>query len=773
MTATTKVDVLFVQDSLRSISSPIGFSVDTLNALKNTVRKITGCGKTVGYANLVQKQMPKGKKPCKKDIAGCEKYFTHLLKRREPEFVIPLGSTVTKYLTGKSRFKEWAGRKLTVGEYKVIPIYHPENSKTSKQRQREYETYLANIVHQVDESRIVTKTDYKLIMDPEKIADTLYWLAGKNDVLQSFDYETTGIDPHDNLPVCLSISYTPHQAFCLYFFDIDEYRSKRTNSKLTDDIKSAIKYWLQSSVPKIAQNAKFESKWSVVHFGSEPNNIVLDTKQINHLINEDVSSRLTDLAYQYTDMGGYDTKMQEWLDEGHEHWEAEPNFMLPYSAGDSDCTRQIAVKQLKEMDDIKWLYNNIVHPAMVCLSRVELRGMKVDYERVYQVKTLLEKSIKKIQNAIANEKEVIRTLNHFKKKNKKLEAINLNSTPQMQWLLYTELKLPMYNQSKKTGLPSTDAGTLELLKDKHHIVKKIVQLRSYTYQLTDLQQLIDKRRKHDDTIYSDLVQDYVVTGRLASRNPNLQNIKGSTDEEPSYVKECFISRYKKGLLLQADYKQLELRLMGSESREPLFIKAFEEEADLHQLTADDLNVSRTFAKRINFGSAYGITEHGLCKQLGVTVKEAKIMLENYWNVYTSLKQWMKKNQHECYNQLYVNNRFGRIRHLSDIISNKWWLRESAERQSSNFKIQSLGADINMWVMVQIDKYLMESGMKSMVVGQIHDSVLVDVHPSEIDKVKDTMYKIMEDKTWDLFTFLTIPLKIDIETGDRWSNLTKE
>lgn len=783
------MDVMFVQDAPRN-HEDIGYDTGTLQEFRRSFRKVMSARK-VAFVNLVNVILPEDKHPIKKDVQGCSQFFMSVLDKAKPEYIVALGSQVFQVLTGKSRFSDWVGRVINIDKWKVIPMYHPDYAAKSKQREREYQTQVHNVMTILagseEEKDVVS---YKLVEDPDKIVETLDWLMhDMADLVQAFDYETTHLDPDKGVPVCLSISWEHGKSVCLYFFDIDEWEERRTNSRLTPEIRTRIKMWMLSSVKKTAQNAKFEIKWTKKHFMVEPRNIVGDTKQMQHLVNENVQNRLTDLAYQHTDMGGYDTPMQEFLDDGNEHWQAPPKFMLPYAAGDADCTRRVYVKLRNKIQELglTWLEQNIVLPAVTTLARIEHRGMQVDWKTVNRVRTYLQGAIATLQIEINGMPEVKRTVAKFHEKNKKLIELNLSSSPQIQYLLYTVLKMPTIRTSKKSGQPSTDAKVLDELKDMHPVINKIVKMRSLIYQLGDLD-TIEKRRREDGTVYSDLIQDYVVTGRLSSRDPNLQNIKGDTDEDPSYVKQCFVSRFgKSGNLKQADFSQLELRLVGSESHSEKLFVAFRDGIDLHSMTGADVagiplqeflahldkyKPERITGKRINFGTVYGITEHGLAVQLKCSKKEALDKLNRYWDANPEIRQWMKANEREAIENLEVHNRFGRIRHIPEVTSDKWWVRDSALRTASNFKIQSLGADICMWVMVELDNALVERKMKSCVIGQIHDSVLVDVYKSEENAVNELMVEIMEKRTTRLFSFINIPLKIDIESGETWSILKK-
>lgn len=786
----TRTDILVIQECFKKESTnninARGYKLETLLQLKNTFKSLR---KKMYFVNLVNYYIEDNKKPTKIQIKKCIPFCKWIIKKSKPEFVVLLGSTTYNSLIGTSKFKSWVGRMVKKDGVKYIPIYHPDYAIKSKVRQREYNSQIKNAVVQISRGEKKIKIgNYELITNEKKICEKLKELSNSKSI-QSFDYETTSIIPENGVPICLSISDKIGRAYVLYFFDIDEWKNYGVNKKLTDNIKNSIRMWMKSSVQKVAQQAKFEIKWTIRHFNCEPNNIINDTKQLQHLIDENTQDRLTDLAYQYTNMGGYDSEMQKFLDDGHEHWQCEPDKLLKYAGGDADVTLRVHYEQQKLLKDNKkilWLKDNIIIPLVYTLARIENRGIKLNWDSVNIVYNILNNEIDGIKNKLNNNKHIKNTLHVFLKNNKRLKEVNFNSSPQMKHLLYKELRLPVIKRSKKTGEPSTDSKTLDKLKDKSDIVNYIVKMRSYNYQLNDLETILNKVRK-DYTVFSDLIQEFVVTGRISSRNPNLQNIRGGTDDEPSLIKRCFCSRFSGGILLQADYRQLELRLVGSESNEIKFINAFKNNVDMHDLTATEIfdidmdeyvmnkekyKPCRTYAKRINFGTVYGITEHGLSEQIGCTIPEAKEKLEKYWNVYSSIKKWTRNNEKEAVKKLYVTNKFGRIRHLPEVLDNRWWIKESALRQASNFKIQSLGADITNWSVINIDKMLINLKLKSCVIGQIHDSVLVDMHPDEKQIVIDVVNNIMVNRANNFFSFLRIPLSIDIEIGENWNDMEK-
>jgi DNA polymerase I-like protein with 3'-5' exonuclease and polymerase domains len=763
------------------------------NEYNHVVQVVRSCNKKYLVLPLTQKSGCDT--PTKAVLDNCNSMFYASLDKCNAKLIITVGRPAFVRIVQGINYADWAGRSITHKienkKYSIIPVFASSSGKTDKKKGREVIAQLSNlecILNGKNDTTLANKK-YALITEEKDIIDYLEFVSSINKP-QAFDWETTHLDPHKGTIVCMNHSIDKDVAACLYFFDIDEWRSRKTSSKQTPFLKLAFRKWLLSNVPKVAHHAKFEIKHSSVCFGVEPNNIIACTKQMFHVIKEDEQTGLKDLAYRYSNMGGYDAPMQKFLDSGHEHWEASPEMMRVYGCGDADATLQVYNNLNPKLDFIlgmRWLYDNIVLPATYTLARMELRGMKVNKTTATNVQKYIEDTINTINYRIKAYPEVKETEAHFRLKDKKYAGLNLGSHRQVKYLLYTACRCPVINTSKKSGEPSTDADTLEELKHRHPVISDIVQMRSLSYQLTDLQGVLANIRS-DSTTYSNLIQDYVVTGRLSSRDPNLQNIKGENEEERSFVKECFISRYgDAGCLLQADYSQLELNFIANESKEPSWIDAFYKNWDMHALTASKVyNIpietimgdkekykpQRTVGKRLNFGTVYGITEHGLSKQLKCSVPEAKDYLDMYWQQYPTIAEWMRSNVKFAKKYKFVQSRSGRVRHLPNIDSTQWWLRDGAERQASNFRIQCLGADVTMFACVNIDQRFEKAYLRSKVIGQIHDSILVDVYPTEQKQVIEIMRDVMVNLVTKTFNITNIQIKIDIETGNTWSNMKK-
>lgn len=799
-------DVLILQDFRRSRSHN-GFTNESLQMLSSATRNTNYKTKLMSLCEIYA---GKEEKIPQAHVEYCYNVLvSKLINTIQPRVVVTLGATALKIVLGKDKkITKWAGMSTERDGISYLPIYNPEHVLAVKSKERSFKSHVLNIeglMKPNDDNGV----EYTAYYTEEEIVDRLNELC-ECGLTKSFDYETTGLIPYARRKkasnvreevVCISIAWAKGKADMFYFFDLHKYMWSLKNNKpyktlLTPKIRKAVAKWLSSDCDKVCQNAKFEIKWSQTYFGCTPVNLKWDTKQIAHLIDEEMETRLTNLAHVYTDMGGYDSEMTEFLSvDGNEHWMMSPDKMLKYSAGDSDCTLRIFKKQISMKEfTAKRLYHVIVRPTYRALANVENRGMKVDIP-------LLEKYAEEVNDFTKNTldelhetpfiEKLLKKINKDPKK--KVKEFNINSSVQMKVLLYSILKLPVLERSKKTKEPSTKQQVLEKLMEKTDdpTLRKIMDFRSLSYQKTTIDQILDKCDRDTGTVFSDLVQDFVVTGRLSSRNPNLQNLTNKTNS-PIQIKKAFVSRWgEDGLIGQADYKQLELRLVGSEAEEPLFIKAFEDGIDMHSLTAsivykipideimkycDDKSHEyyrfRRAGKSINFGTVYGITEHGLSDQMGVSVNEAKHVLNEYWNSYSGIASWVANNEKYVKKNLKIYSSLGRVRHLPNVNSSRWWESEPALRQASNFRIQSLGADICNWTMSTIDEILIAREMDTCVIGQIHDSVLLDIRKKELNEVIEIVKYVSEIKSMKLFNFLKIPLKVDVEVGPNWFELKK-
>lgn len=403
-------------------------------------------------------------------------------------------------------------------------------------------------------------------------------------------------------------------------------------------------------------------------------------------------------------------------------------------------------QKLKE-DGLYDLYSTLEHPLLNILFDMEQSGFKVDKQKVYQLSEVY-------QNEISILKDQIITLAG--------EDFNLNSPKQLGEILFDKLKLPQY---KKNG--STSVEVLEKIRNYHPIVDKILRYRKIvklegTY-LAEFKRLLD----NNNLIHTEFKQALTSTGRLSSVEPNLQNLP-IRDEEGKNLRALFISRFENGSIISADYSQIELRLLAHYSADPKLVDAYNKNLDIHSATASDIfgvdindvtELQRRQAKAINFGIIYGMSEFGLGQTLNIRSTEAKIFIEKYFETYPYVKKYMLDAVEKVKQTGFASTLFGRKRKILEINSPNYSERQFAERASMNMPLQGSASDLIKKAMISVYNALKSQNLKSKLVLQIHDELIVDCYPGEEEKVKHILKTCMENAMQ-----LSVPLVVVVSVG---------
>jgi len=348
---------------------------------------------------------------------------------------------------------------------------------------------------------------------------------------------------------------------------------------------------------------------------------------------------------------------------------------------------------------------------------------------------------------------------------------NINSTQQLAGVLFEELKLAK-NKRTKTGY-STDSTVLEDLRGTHPIVdllleyRQLVKLKS-TYVDT-LPLLINEKTGRVHTSYN---QTVAATGRLSSSDPNLQNIPIRTDIG-RMVRRAFIAQGNK-VLLSADYSQIELRILAHFSHDPALLAAFRADEDIHAATAaavygvplaEVTKDMRRVAKTINFGVAYGVSGYGLAQNTGLPQTEATRLIEEYFARYPGIKTYVEETQRQAHRDGYVSTLLGRRRYLPELKAQNRVLVSSGERMAINMPIQGTAADIIKIAMVRLQKTMRERKLRSKMILQVHDELVFECEPHELDALKPLVKDLMETALP-----MIIPVKVDLKAGKNWDEM---
>ena len=400
-----------------------------------------------------------------------------------------------------------------------------------------------------------------------------------------------------------------------------------------------------------------------------------------------------------------------------------------------------------------WLYEELERPLISVLSRMEDAGVGVDVTELTRMRDYLVGEVQRLESSIHD------LAGH---------DFNVNSTKQLREVLFEELGLTPQKKTK-TGY-STDAASLEKIRDQHEIVAVLLEYREVEKLRSTYGQGLLDVTDSDGRIRATFNQTVARTGRLSSEDPNLHNIPVRTSLGREFRK-AFVPTEGFELLV-ADYNQIELRVIAHLAEDPGLIGAFEAGVDIHNATAasifgvdpDDVNVEqRSQAKMVSYGLAYGMEAYGLGQRLGIETGEAAEILKAYFAAFPAVKSFMDDVVAQTKETGYTETIFGRRRPIPDLLSSNFRVRQAAERQAMNAPIQGLAADIFKIALVEIDRSLADMKAQSRLVLQVHDEVILEVHPDERDVIKKMTIGNMKDAAE-----LRVPLEVNVATGPSWA-----
>lgn len=412
-----------------------------------------------------------------------------------------------------------------------------------------------------------------------------------------------------------------------------------------------------------------------------------------------------------------------------------------------------------EQEKLTDLYTSIELPLAQVLAIMELEGVRIDTAYLEamgaELSIRIEELAQKLYEAAG-------------------EEFNLNSSKQLGVILFEKLGLPVIKKTK-TGY-STDAEVLDTLAEEYEFVKDILAYRQLSkLKSTYIEGILKLVRPETGKVHTTFNQTITATGRLSSTEPNLQNIPIKT-EEGKRIRKAFVPSVPGNVLVAADYSQIELRILAHMSKDPVLVDSFMNDEDIHRRTASEVfgvpmeevtKEMRRNAKAVNFGIIYGQTDYGLSKELGISRAEAKAYIENYFNRYSGVKQWIEKAIGEARTTGISTTMMGRKRYIKDINSKNFNLRSFAERTAVNTPIQGSAADIIKRAMLNVQGRLHQNHLKAQMLLQVHDELILEVPPQEIAGVIKILHECMEEAA-----DLEVPLKIDVNVGFNWYDMER-
>ena len=605
----------------------------------------------------------------------------------------------------------------------------------------------------------ITKENYHLIKNEVELQK---WLKDAEDKGEfAIDTETNSLDAHQAKLVGISMSHAIGEGCYIptghkNFKNLDE----------TKILKILKPYLEDKSIKKIGQNIKFDyiifNKRGIDINSLEDTMLmsyVLDAGKNRHNMDTLAEIHLGHKTIQFKDLVGTGKKQINFS-------EVDVNIAKDYAAEDADITYRLYknfLKSLKE-ENLLNIYEIFEKPLVKILAKMEIEGIKLDEKSLKNLSSKFEKKIKSLEQKI------------FKLSKKEF---NIGSTKQLGEIMYNDLKIASLKKTKK-GSFATSASVLEDLAFKGYDFPKLVLEWRQTSKLknTYSDTLPEHINKNTKRIHTSFLLAATTTGRLASSDPNLQNIPIKT-EEGKDIRRAFIAEKNKKLI-SADYNQIEMRILADLADVKELKKAFNNNDDIHSLTASQVFGTeinkvdpdmRRKAKAINFGIIYGISQYGLAKQINVSNVEAEEFLNSYFLKFPEIKEYMSETIKFCRKSGYVNNIFGRKTHITGINDKNFNVRNFQERAAINAPIQGSASEIMRMAMIRLDDEISDKKNNNLkMLLQIHDELIFEVEEKNIINSSKIIKKIMTSvKDSNLHSF-SIPLLVDINSGDNWGQL---
>jgi DNA polymerase-1 len=565
-----------------------------------------------------------------------------------------------------------------------------------------------------------------------------------------FDSETTSINPLDSELVALSFSWQKGEGYLIHFTGSQE-ETKRTLEILRPIFED-------QRILKIGQNIKFDIQ-VLGNYGIDVKGTIFDTMIAHYLLEPDMKHNMNILSETFLKYSPVhiESLIGEKNEQQRNMRSVPVDQLKEYAVEDADVTYQ-----LKELfypriisEGLAELSEEIEMPLIKVLADMERYGVRLNEENLKSIAVDLRKDI------ITLEKEIYELAG---------TEFNISSPKQLGEILFVRLKLDEKARMTKTQQFVTNEEILQRLASRHPIINKVLEYRGLRKLLSTyveaLPQLVNPRTGRIHTSFNQAV---AATGRLSSNNPNLQNIP-VRDERGREIRKAFVPD-EGNLFLSADYSQIELRLMAHLSKDKNMIQDFLSGSDIHAATAakifgvDEKDVTREMrsrAKTANFGIIYGISSFGLSERLNIGRKEAKDLIDGYFNSYPGIKRYMDESIQKARDKGYVTTMFGRRRYLRDIHSRNQVVRGNAERNAINAPLQGSAADIIKIAMVRIHRRMKDEKYKSRMILQVHDELIFEVVPGELDKLQEMVVHEMASAVR-----LDIPLQVDCGTGKNW------
>jgi len=665
----------------------------------------------------------------KPDYESLKKIYLHL---GFSSFLKGMGDEIVKNSTGNDLFSSAAQQQV--------------------QQNARHDLFSINTV-EVEETVTVSIENTEHLYCNISSAEDVRELAGKLCASESFSFktETSGPDVFNDKILGISFSLKFHEAHYL-ILDSDKQKAEQ----ILEILKPAFE---NKNISKCGHNIKTDIT-ALSQYGINVGGFLFDTMILHYLLDPEASHKLEYLARKYLNYEA--VEYESFAGKGVKQLSLDlvpVNTVSEYSCETADNIFQIKEILWKELENnqLTELYKEIEEPLIRVLASMELEGIKIDIAGLQEYGRSLEGEMYSLESKVrelAGEPD-----------------LNVNSSKQLGEVLFGKLKIDPKAKLTKTKQYRTDEEYLRSIEDKHPIIEMILDYRGLKKLLSTYIEALPKLvNPATGKIHTSFNQAVTATGRLSSNNPNLQNIP-IRDEQGRMLRKAFIPSEDGCVVMSADYSQVELRLMAHLSGDENMLEAFREEKDIHSATAAKIfgvsegevtSEQRRRAKTANFGIIYGISAFGLSQRFTIPRSEAKKIIEGYFSTYQGVRKYMDNCIEEARGKGYVSTIYGRKRFIPDINSKNANVRGFAERNAINAPIQGSAADIIKIAMIHVDRQLKEQGLRSKLMLQVHDELVLNVFTDEIETVQNIVIKCMENAAK-----ISVPLIAESGYGSNW------
>ena len=747
--------------------------------------------KDVYTTNSVKCRPPENRAPRPSELTKCGEYLDYEIQSQKPKVIGLLGAVALKRVLGVDGITKLRGKPMWSEKYKCycVPTWHPsyllrrdedidstaqfvkdlqlikQIGKTGKTGQLETKITICDTLHSFNQLIEHTKKAKVLSVDTETAGD---YLTGKIITIQ-FSWK-----PGDAWVVPINTSGS------------ESFWAKNDEKEIWAKLKEVLE---DASIKKIGQNIKYDYQFLKL-YDVTLRGVVFDTMLASYLLNENDKRghNLTDLSLKYTDMGNYTNEFWEILGikkekdiDSFTYSKAPLKVLAKYGGKDADCVLRVFIQIFPKLktQGLLVLLQKVMVPLSFALADMEIAGVAVDVPYYKKLAKQYEVKIAEMEEALLDFTEI----KELEKKQGK--SVNFNSSDQIRVLFYQILKLPIYkyvsSKNRKTKgpkKPSTDKEVLEKLAEHHEIPKLMQEYRKLTKFLSTYIAPVPELVKSDGRLHTSYLQTRTVTGRLSSSNPNLQNIPVREPEKAKEVRNGILAS-KGHVLLEADFAQIEFRLLANECGDETMIKDISDTSmDIHRRIAsigfgipyeevtDEL---RYKAKTIVYSIIYGKSEENLAKETDLDIDQVRGVFAAIFIRYLKVRPYMESLKRRGETVGEVVNWIGRRRRLyQDFRSNNPTIIEHAKRQAVNSPIQGGAHDILSIATLRVRKALHDGGFKSKLVLTIHDSLTIDTVKEELNEV----IKLVKIEMEKPIPKINVPMAVDIKIGTRFGEMKK-